>query len=219
MRLVSPSSLSEQMLGLLEALKCGGFLLDLDGRVLFLNVLARGYLADGLALSGNQLSAKDRAADQRLQRAIGAALNLQKAATVAVPRPARLPLVIQPLALRHEMTQPSEPFGILVLAFDPELWPAPSSAILSQAFGLTNTEAEVAMAVSSGLTLSEIAFNRRVKIGTIRAHLKTIFSKTQTRGQADLTRVLTRIAFLEPQSSRSAMQGVIIDQPIDQVLG
>jgi len=92
--------------------------------------------------------------------------------------------------------------SLLLLVLDPELWPEPPHEMLSQAFGLTHAEAEVATGIVSGRTLSKIAADRGVKVGTIRTHLKTVFSKTHTRGQADLTRVLTRLAFLVPHTEQ-----------------
>ena len=113
-----------------------------------------------------------------------------------------MPLVVLPIVLGEMAVQSTDAASIVLLTLDPELWPEPSDAMLSQAFGLTQTEAEVAIGVVSGKTLPRIAADRGVKVGTIRAHLKAIFSKTDTRNQADLTRVLTRLAFLMPPAVR-----------------
>ena len=96
--------------------------------------------------------------------------------------------------------------GLLLLVLDPELWPEPRHEMLAQAFGSTPAEADVAIGIATGRTLAQIAVDRHVKIGTVRAHLKTVFSKTYTRGQADLTRILTRLAFLAPQAEPKAMR-------------
>jgi len=45
-----------------------------------------------------------------------------------------------------------------------------------------------------------IAADRGIEIGTVRAHTKTVFSKTRTRGQAELTGPLTRLAFVVPRT-------------------
>jgi DNA-binding CsgD family transcriptional regulator len=97
--------------------------------------------------------------------------------------------------------------SLLRLVFDSERWPEPPYEILSRAFRLTPAEADVAIAVVSGTSLAKIAADRGVKLGTVRAHLKAVFSKTHTRGQADLTRVLTRLAFLVPRAERSIERG------------
>jgi DNA-binding CsgD family transcriptional regulator len=198
-QVLSPSAIPDRILGVLDALGCGGILLDPGGRVLFHNMRALACLGEGLTLAGEHLSAIDRATDRRLQRFVGIALSrygAQAPMSVTVPRPARLPLVIRTSHLEQLPPGEGRPEGLLLLMLDPELWPEPSREMLSQAFGLTRAEADVATGVASGRTLSKIAADRGVKIGTVRTHLKTVFSKTHTRGQADLTRVLTRLAFL-----------------------
>jgi len=52
--------------------------------------------------------------------------------------------------------------------------------ILMQTFDLTRAEADVAIGIVSGRTLAELADDRDIKIGTVRAHLKAVFSR-QTR--------------------------------------
>lgn len=46
--------------------------------------------------------------------------------------------------------------------------------------------------------MAEIAAGRDIKIGTVRAHLKAVFSKTGTRGQVELAALLARVAALIP---------------------
>jgi DNA-binding CsgD family transcriptional regulator len=172
-------------------------------------MLAVGCLGDGLVLGGDRLSAIDRNADLRLRRLVETALGTTGAPiaqSIAVQRAGRLPLMIRTLRLQEQgglMEQDPGSLrspGLLVLVLDPELWPEPRHEMLAQAFGLTPAEADVAIGIASGRTLAQIAVDRHVKIGTVRAHLKTVFSKTHTHGQADLTRVLTRLAFLTPQA-------------------
>jgi DNA-binding CsgD family transcriptional regulator len=188
-----------QIFSILESLRCGGFLLDLSGRVQSFNTMAFGCLGDGLALAGEHLSAMDRATNQRLQHLIGTALSgydVRLKMSVAVPRVARLPLVVRIVHVELQALPSARSAGLLLLVLDPEMWPDTPHDMLSETFGLTRAEADVATGIASGRTLARIAAERGVKIGTVRAHLKSVFSKTHTRGQADLTRVLTRLAFL-----------------------
>jgi DNA-binding CsgD family transcriptional regulator len=188
------------ILSVLDSLKCGAFLLDLQGRVLSLNVIALGRLGDGLALGGERLSATDRATDHRLQAMVSCAVaggeRPNTPMSVAVRRRSRPPLVIRAVRL-DEGAQPTPgTASVLLLAVDPELRREPPREVLAQAFGLTAAEAEVAVGIASGKTLAEIAAERGVKIGTVRVYSKAVFSKTHTRGQAELTGLLTRFAFL-----------------------
>jgi DNA-binding CsgD family transcriptional regulator len=215
MNVLPQSLIPVDVVDVLESLRCGGFLLDIAGRVLSFNVLAFGCLGDGLILGGEHLNAIDRLADQRLQHLVGAALSAPGAhasKSIAVPRPDRLPLVIRTLRLQEHAAQPMASPSLLLLVLDPERWPEPSHEILSQAFGLTQAEADVAIGIVSGRPLSKIAADRGVKVGTVRAHSKTVFSKTHTCSQADLTRVLTRLAFLVAPTGREIAPVQHLDQ-------
>jgi DNA-binding CsgD family transcriptional regulator len=202
LRPVSQDPISACTLDLADSLGYGGFLLDLSGRVLSFNLLALSCLRDGLRLVGEHLSAVDRNTDRRLQHLVSVALRWddpQVPAPVAVQRLARLPLIIRTLRLEQQGQQSRRSPRAIILVLDPELWPKPRRDLLAQAFELTPTESDVAIGIASGGTVAQVAAWRHVKIGTVRAHLKTVFSKTHTHGQADLTRVLTRLAFLTPQ--------------------
>ena len=195
MRLLSRPSVPAPILG--------GFLLDPRARVLSLNSIAFGCLGDGLVLDGERLNATNRETDHRLQKLVAAESKPRKAPDppqpIAVQRDNRLPLIVRPHRLDLAADQAPNPACLLLLVIDPEQWPAPPKEILMQAFGLTRAEADVAIGIASGRTLAEVADDRDIKIGTVRAHLKAVFSKTHTHSQADLTGVLTRLAFLGPE--------------------
>jgi DNA-binding CsgD family transcriptional regulator len=88
--------------------------------------------------------------------------------------------------------------SLLLVAFDPERRQPPPRDTLTNLFGLTPAEASVAIGIVGGRHLAEIAADRGVKIGTVRAYSKTVFGKTGTRGQAELAALLTRLALLAP---------------------
>jgi DNA-binding CsgD family transcriptional regulator len=178
-------------------------LLDISTRVLSLNEIARGCLGDELVLKGEHLRAADRATDDRLQLIIVSAMRRSVAqdtpTSIAIQRPSRLPLVIRAVRPDESAHSGADSAGLLLLALDPELRREPAREMLTQAFGLTRAEVDIALGIVSGKTLAEIAAGRDTTIETARAHAKAVFSKTQTRGQAELTGVLTRLAFLVPR--------------------
>lgn len=184
-------------------MRCGGLLLDVRGRVVSFNVIALSCLGDGLALGGERLRAGDHDTDQRLRSMIGSALqdvdHQETTLSVVIQRRSRLPLVVRFVRLDEDPERTPGTAMLLVLLLDPELRQNPPPEILAQAFELTGAESEVAIGILSGKTLAEIATARGVKVGTVRAHSKAVFSKTHTRGQADLTGVLTRLSFVVPQ--------------------
>lgn len=70
----------------------------------------------------------------------------------------------------------------------PDLDEAPLRAL----FGLTHAEANVALLVTSGLSPGEIAERRGVEVDTVRTVLKSIFHKTDTHRQNELTALVLR---------------------------
>ena len=62
--------------------------------------------------------------------------------------------------------------------------------LLGVMFGLTPTEARVAAEVANGQSLDEVAGELRLGIGTVRWHVKRIMSRTDTRRQAELVRMI-----------------------------
>jgi DNA-binding CsgD family transcriptional regulator len=190
------------ILGLLESLRCGGFFLDPRGRVLSLNATARACLGDELVLGAGHLRATDRATDDRLQAMADSAKERMgdpnAPTSVTVQRRSRLPLVIRAARLDQGADWAPGSVSLLLLALDPELRREPSREMLTQAFGLTPVEADIAIGIVAGRTLAQIAGDRGVTIGTVRVLSKRVFSKTYTHGQAELTGLLTRLAFLVP---------------------
>jgi len=67
---------------------------------------------------------------------------------------------------------------------------AGAEAMLAAAYGLTASEARLALALCRGRSLTEAASDLRLTIETARNYSKKVFAKTGTRGQADLVRKL-----------------------------
>jgi DNA-binding CsgD family transcriptional regulator len=190
------------VLSVIGCLQCGGFLLRPDRQVMFLNRIASYSLGDGLALRGNRLVAIDRASDARLQSLIELALcspqRPNQLFSVIVRRSLRLPLVVRILRLEENTRPALDSARLLLVSYDPERCQLPPPGMLTDMFGLTPAEANVAIGIVGGKQLAEIAAARGVKTGTVRVHSKTVFAKTRTRGQVELAALVTRVAFLTP---------------------
>lgn len=63
---------------------------------------------------------------------------------------------------------------------------------LAQLFGLTFSEARLALALSRGMTIAEAAAEFGITVETARNYSKKIYSKTGARGQPDLIRFVMR---------------------------
>jgi DNA-binding CsgD family transcriptional regulator len=83
---------------------------------------------------------------------------------------------------------------VMLLDLDAHLQPNPS--MLQRMFGLTLAETRLAMLLAQGEVPMEIARSRRLSRTTVRSQLAAIFAKTQTRRQAELVSLLTRVAVL-----------------------
>jgi DNA-binding NarL/FixJ family response regulator len=70
---------------------------------------------------------------------------------------------------------------------------------LRQMFGLTTSEVAIAVALTSGHEVEEIARTRHVSPGTLRVQLKSIFLKTGVRRQSELVALLLRVSRLPRQ--------------------
>lgn len=62
--------------------------------------------------------------------------------------------------------------------------------LLMQLFGLTNSEARLALAMCQGKSIGEAAEELNLTVETARNYTKRIYAKTDTRGNADLVRTI-----------------------------
>src|SRR5690606_35590809 len=110
-----------------------------------------------------------------------------------IDRPGRRPLLLDMLPV------PSRFDGIflfarfIILLTDLDRQPPPSSALLAQVFGLTEAEARIASALTSGLSLTEAADRYGVTRETAKTHLNAIFFKTDTNRQSALVGLIRSV--------------------------
>lgn len=106
-----------------------------------------------------------------------------------VPRIFRLPIsmLVSPLPRRTTSWIGGDPRW-LVLLFDPERRLPVSVDLVARDLGISAREAEVAALLAIGHDMEGIALRLRITHNTIRAHLKSIFSKTGIRSQGELIR-------------------------------
>jgi DNA-binding CsgD family transcriptional regulator len=103
---------------------------------------------------------------------------LKRAEPVLVTRAIFLATAAVAVIIRHQLNRPLD---------------KKAQRALTEALGLTNREADVAMALGEGLNLAEVAERLRIGVGTARSHLRSIFAKTDARRQAELIAWLIRL--------------------------
>lgn len=187
------------LVGALEAVRHGIIIVGADWWVINLNTAAERILRaeDGLQMRSTTIAATSMPADRKLQRALHAALNhdgsrVRGGLSFVCERPSgQRPYVVHVLPLRHTATDetPSEARA-LVLITDADREPEPAPALLRRLYGLTTTEADVAVRIARGADPKEISDELSISITTVRKHLQHVFDKTDTHRQAELVRLL-----------------------------
>jgi DNA-binding CsgD family transcriptional regulator/PAS domain-containing protein len=184
----------------LRNLHMGYLLLDRRGRVIELDEEAERLLADNpdLFLSGGQLKVKMQSKNEELQRIIAEGLGTfeEFSRGLSIPGPRTLGVLIKsapesPLLASHVAPH------LVVYINEPNAPAAAPKARIAELFELSPTEAALAVELVRGRTLAEAAEAINITEQTARSYSKRIFSKTGTRRQADLVRlILTSVALV-----------------------
>lgn len=191
--------------GAVEQLLVATIILDEHGKVLSLNATARELLAvdKALLLKGDQLTLVDREGNREFLALLAA---VQKSRNATAPEPAMAMQIprrppLQDLGLVVRAVPPASGVqgrgvpSIAVFIRDPQQTAEPPQQVISRLYGLTPTEATLAMLLANGLTLDEAAVELSVSRNTARAHLRGVFAKTGVTRQSGLVRlILTSVA-------------------------
>lgn len=137
-----------------------------------------------LRTSGGRLRAADPEDDRRLRAAIRAAALEAQDQVLVLGRGSELPAVADVLPA---LTGPTPFLRHAVLLLRGRLFEQRERApLLQQLFGLTMAEAMVALAITNGARVSDIAASRGVAVSTIRTQVQTALAKIGVRCQLEL---------------------------------
>jgi DNA-binding CsgD family transcriptional regulator len=199
----APRAALSSMQRMADALSVAGHpvaLLGRDGSVIHMNARFQRLVGGGLLVRSGRLCSWHADADDALGAAIERALSCpgqppEALTSVVLPRPGgQRPLVAKIVSVARPSPDFRPPVDAIVTLTDLE--PAgtgPTEAVLEQAFTLTRAEARLASQIASGKTLANIAADDGSARETLRSRLKSIFEKTGTRRQAELTLLLSKI--------------------------
>jgi DNA-binding CsgD family transcriptional regulator len=172
---------------------------DARSRIRHTNMAADSLMRarKGLAVVGGRLTAMQPATARRLEALIGAAADpdLPRGGSMDVPAGARTPLsvTVAPFAARPSPVFADGP-SVLITIADAQADEDLLRRKLEDLFALTAAEIRVALALLAGATPRDAAHRFDVSVNTVRSQMASIFAKTETSGQAELSRLLVRLA-------------------------
>jgi DNA-binding CsgD family transcriptional regulator len=189
----------------LDSLSVGVVLLTDRGECVFVSRKAEALCSAGTGLYmknsrlGAYASADQRALTLLIDHAIALAAGkaTQPCATAVISRCNRASLRVSAASLSPEapLAQLAERQRAVAALFirDPEHEAASLPQILAAVYALTGAETRLAIELLAGFSLAQTAERHAVSIETVRAQLKSIFSKTATRRQAQLLVLLSQL--------------------------
>lgn len=168
---------------------------------LFINRLAQNICneRDGLQFGKNGLTIGDRKANHTfkdlLKKVFSASIpaRSQTGGIVRVPRISEkkpYSVMLVPLAPANKKMQYNA--NVAVLVFDPNLKKNTTVDLFSSSYGLTASEAKLALELTKGISLTDYSAERNISVNTARTQLRSIFRKTETSRQPELVSLLLR---------------------------
>jgi DNA-binding CsgD family transcriptional regulator len=186
--------------GAMDRLMVGTVILDENGRVLQTNRIADMILqgGDGLRILNNMPHATHPSDNRELQRLIKRALEGQAGSgaslidALSITRSSgqrNLGVVVHSVTPSEWSERVRRPAAVLYIR-DPEQKAQAPHEIVRQLFNFTPAETGLAMLLADGLSLEEAALELGIRRNTARAHLRSIFSKTDVTRQTELVRII-----------------------------
>ncbi len=190
----------------LEAQGCASIVIDGQLQVYYANGAARALFDTKILTldahaciaigSGHRESEILRGA---LTAALGKASGISQNHLVKISGQDQLhPLVAQIMPLASSRAKGALPKvgdkkQVLMIISDPSSEHQNMQPVLSMAFDLTASEANLAAALANGHSLSDYARAAKIQVDTARSQLKTVFSKTHTHRQAELVALIIKM--------------------------
>ncbi|MYN26705.1 helix-turn-helix transcriptional regulator [Duganella levis] len=188
---------------LLAGLQTPLLVVDASGRIALANKAAETIVkkhrcinsaAERLALTGID---GPRLARLLVHACGGAARRVAGAMLAGRMDGAPLQILVAPLPERHAPCGGGRAQLALVLLHDGHTPRDTPALLLQQLYGVTASEARIALGVLHGATPSSLAASSGVSMATIRSHLSAVFHKTGTRRQAELVHLLEALCMIE----------------------
>ena len=202
-RLGTVAAFEQAKTSALDLSEHGIILLDTHARVLFANRAAESILAlhDGLTITASTLRAATPADTRRLHVMIAETVRGSSGGTLRAARPSFAEpflLLVAPARAGTQWPVDAAP-AVVIFVTDPDRPPRPETRRLGELFGLTATEAKVAVTLAGGSGVPQTAAALKLSSNTVHTHMRRIFRKFGVNRQAELVRVLMRAAMVAPE--------------------
>lgn len=174
-------------------------LLDLDGNIFSLSECDAKSNGRKLFLHWRDVNVGDDLQNKKFERLIKACLSFSFESGAPLPPPVIVKIkedrriYIDVLPLPDEYKPPFGHAHALLNFRELETQVSVTDDSLREYFGLTPSEASLAMALTEGKSLKEASSRLGISIWTARSHLRSIFQKTDTHRQAELVSLITHM--------------------------
>jgi DNA-binding CsgD family transcriptional regulator len=172
--------------------------LDRFGLVPGVNQTAEAIFDDEFCLRNRRLFASDPRANRDLRALADSLLSTPESEplpilSVVVRRRGKPVAVARTLPVHAAARNPFLGARVLLVFSEVKACARLSAGYLASIFGLTPTEARLAIALAGGRSLELIAQEHRISLATARNQLKAVFLKTDTHKQSELVALLLRL--------------------------
>lgn len=178
---------------LLDGVATGVVVVDMTARVIFANARARslfGPMSPFMIRHGRLQMANPRDVGT-LARAIAACIGSGLGTSLNISRsPPAWPLRLTITAGAMVPTGHGSEKPVATILIEDQTPANPQPDLIRQRFGLTQTEAQIAAAIASGLGIDGTAKVTGISRNTVRAHLRSIYQQTHTHSQAELIKAV-----------------------------
>ncbi|UXS05302.1 helix-turn-helix transcriptional regulator [Agrobacterium tumefaciens] len=169
---------------------------DRQGRVVASNERAERLQSDGIRILNKKLvasSPKETSNFEALLRKVIHAPEQASGEVLVFSRPANRPILARIERVQSNLKDVFSRAHIMALFEDLAAPNGTDPDVLHRLFGLTRSECRIAALLLQGSDLKAISDDLGIQYETARAHLKSIFRKTETERQAELCLLLTRV--------------------------
>lgn len=179
----------------LNQIRQPALVLNRHGLVTDVNAAAEGGFDDEIRIRDRQLLVRDKSATAKLDRlreSIRSNADLP-AEPILIRRTTKPPVLLRVLPVDGAARSFFLGARAILVLSNLVPRPEPEPGLIAQAFDLTRAESRLASLLASGMSIDAAAERLGIARETARNHLKSVFSKTGTHRQSELTSLISQL--------------------------